>query len=158
LDALYRSYELIQQDKTTGRGRYGLSLHRLIGQLLKPYEIENRARHISIEGDDIVVDSGKITAFSLILHELATNAAKYGALSMPEGTIRIATALIENQLQIRWEETGGTTSAAGKTHSGFGLRLVQLLVEGQLKGSFSLITEIEGMNILIEIPIETAVL
>ncbi len=157
LDALHRSYELIRQDQTAGGSRDGLSLHGLIGQLLKPYEVENRAGHISIEGDDIVVAAGKITAFSLILHELATNAVKYGALSVPDGNIRIAIALIEDRLRIRWEETGGTVPAEGKTHSGFGSRLMRLLVEGQLRGSFSLITEVDGMNILIEIPTQTAV-
>lgn len=93
---------------------------------------------IALEGPSVALAPDAAQAFSMVLHELATNAAKYGALLAPEGRVRV-TWLIEDRvngdtLQLRWEETGGTPPGAAPPRRGFGSRLIEATVAGQLGG------------------------
>lgn len=155
LATLHRSYELIRSEEIGPGLRRGQSLLGLIRTLLTPYAVETRAGHISIAGDDIMIDSGKITPFALVLHELATNAAKYGALSLPDGEIHIDVARSNDLLRIVWRETGVPVSNIASSGGGFGSRLLERVIEGQLRGRFSRVVEADGLRLLIEVPLET---
>ena len=91
----------------------------LLQTIVAPYEAAGR---ISITGPDIAVGGAGVTNLALILHELATNAAKYGALSVMEGRLTIETSATDKDFLIAWEETGGPPAAAERTQ-GFGSRL-----------------------------------
>jgi two-component sensor histidine kinase len=89
--------------------------------------------HFRLEGEDVRIDSRATLSLSLILHELATNAAKYGALSVPDGRVdigwRVEGAAGELMLRLWWRERGGPP-AAPPTRRGFGSRLVGMGLAG----------------------------
>ncbi|ULJ82007.1 PAS domain S-box protein (plasmid) [Rhizobium sp. C104] len=103
------------------------TLFQLLSNILAPYERAGANRCLLI-GDDIDISGTKITNFALLFHELATNAAKYGALSAEEGKLEIAAAVKGEILEIVWLESSGPPQAALEPPSiGFGSRLEQII-------------------------------
>jgi two-component sensor histidine kinase len=73
-------------------------------------------------------------AIAILLHELATNAAKYGSLSAADGGVEITWShMASGRLSLRWAESGGPTIAP-PTHRGFGTRVTEKIIEGQPEG------------------------
>jgi PAS domain S-box-containing protein len=126
------------------------SLQALIVQLLDPYRSGDDTR-ISFAGADASIDDGAATPLALLFHELATNAAKYGALSLPEGRVSIETAVDGETYRLVWRELGGPPPAKGR--EGFGSRLISLSVEGQLRGQLRRHWEPEGLVIELDVPL-----
>lgn len=89
---------------------------------------------VAVSGDPIDVSPGHALSLSLALHELATNAAKYGALSRPEGRVNIRWGLSDGLLQLDWKERGGPP-VSPPTRKGFGSRLLENLIRGDLAGN-----------------------
>ena len=89
-----------------------------------------------ISGDDLKVDDRGATPLALVIHELATNAAKYGALSVNEGEVAIRTSADGDDVTIDWEERGGPALDGDPSRAGFGTKLMELSVVNQLGGSF----------------------
>ncbi|MDE2486810.1 MAG: PAS domain-containing protein [Alphaproteobacteria bacterium] len=85
-----------------------------------------------LSGPPILLPPEKVQAMSMILHELATNAAKYGAFSMPEGTVSVTWSVEAGDLNLVWRETGGPVVQA-PARMGFGSRLIRQLTR-QLGG------------------------
>jgi two-component sensor histidine kinase len=84
-------------------------------------------------------------AIAMTLHELATNAAKYGALSVPDGHLHVEWSLIENnQVVLRWTETGGPP-VEPPTREGFGTQLMKAMVGSQLQGRMTFDWRAEGL-------------
>jgi two-component sensor histidine kinase len=92
----------------------------------------------------------------MALHELATNATKYGALSSPEGQLRIEWGITgpepESALRIIWRERGGPAVTGQPDRSGFGSTLLQATVERQLGGRLHCAWEREGLTCTLEMP------
>ena len=93
---------------------------------------------VTIGGPDIVVNAKAAEQLGLCLHELATNAAKYGALSVPTGTVSIqwrvdAESGQEQSFSFMWRERGGPPVTM-PTHTGFGSLVLQRLAAGTLNG------------------------
>lgn len=86
-------------------------------------------------GEPVDVSPKHALALSLALHELATNATKYGALSCPEGRVSLKWQVREQTLHLDWEESGGP-QVAPPTKKGFGSRLLEQLVTGDLGGKY----------------------
>ena len=126
------------------------SLHGIVRQILAPYPALTDGR-IQIEGDDLRVDDRGATPIALVFHELATNAAKYGALSTHDGMIIIRTRLEGEKVRIEWDERGGPPIAVVPDHSGFGSKLMHLSVVGQLGGTFERNWRPEGLLAEIEV-------
>lgn len=82
-----------------------------------------------IEGPAILLGSQAMVALSLLLHELGTNAAKYGALSVPEGRVALSWQVDGDELVLRWRERGGPAVTA-PTHTGFGSRVIDMGLMG----------------------------
>jgi two-component system, chemotaxis family, CheB/CheR fusion protein len=112
----------------------GAHLRDVVQAALRPYLAGNR---IEVLGAELPVTPKAALALSLILHELATNAAKYGALSVPSGSIRldwqIEGAGAERAVRLRWREAGGP-EVAPPDHTGFGLTLIERSVAHELDG------------------------
>jgi PAS domain S-box-containing protein len=117
------------------RSNRNLSKSNWIGVDLKEIvrsELEPFLERAIIEGDDVSFDAKQSQNLSLALHELATNAAKYGALSNGSGTVRISWATILGEtavLKFTWRETGGPPVAAPTRH-GFGTALLKATFPG----------------------------
>jgi len=111
-----------------------IGLHALFDTLFAPYRGVSGARH-RVDGGDMAVAPHLITPLSLVFHELATNAAKYGALAHDEGRVEIALVAHGDQVSIEWREHGVAHSGDAPTHSGFGSRMVDMVVRRQLGGT-----------------------
>ena len=107
------------------------SLHELMATELRPYE---QHANVAMSGDDVVLSSRARVSLALAIHELATNSAKYGALSVAEGhldvTWRVTGSREKPELEIMWLETAGPP-VAPPTMRGFGTKLIETgLVRG----------------------------
>lgn len=152
--ALNDAHDFIRpDDRARTAQRVSHSFQQLLRRLLKPYDDENGQRFL-IEGPDARIDAGAATPLALIFHELATNSAKYGALSTPTGTIGVRFSRTSDRVLIEWAERGGTAPAKAPDHAGFGTRLLTLSVEAQLRGSFRRHWEPEGVRVEIDFPLQ----
>lgn len=122
----------------TANGWERARLRDLVLQEFRPYA-EDRLR---MQGPDVTLEAEQALSMGLILHELVTNAAKYGALSRPQeaaGCVDViwTPADDEGRITLDWIESGGPT-VAPPTRSGFGSRLIDTSVRGTLRGSASM--------------------
>jgi PAS domain S-box-containing protein len=122
----------------------GADLHILVTQELAAYSEEGEPR-VRIEGPNVLLESNTAQAIAVTLHELATNAAKYGALSVPDGHVHVEWALGEGErLVLRWTETGGPpVEPPGR--KGYGTRVMESIIRGQLKGEVRFDWRVEGL-------------
>ncbi|MEF0943729.1 PAS domain S-box protein [Rhizobium sp. BR 362] len=114
---------------------------------------EDGHQRIEIHGSDSPVGGSALTSLALLLHEFATNAIKYGALSLPEGQIRIDLAT-DDELSLIWTETGGPAVTTPRESAGFGSLLERVTVEGSLSGSITREWRPEGLRIHLRVPLE----
>jgi two-component sensor histidine kinase len=105
-------------------------------------------------GEPIVLGPRTIMSLGLVLHELATNAAKYGALSVSEGQIRIGWQVEEANsiLRLWWVESGGPTVTA-PTATGYGTKLIQSATSFTLGGHVEQEFTADGLKTEIVIPL-----
>ena len=92
-----------------------------------------------------------MTSFALLLHEFATNAAKYGALSVPNGTIEITSSEAGDKVLLEWHERGGPRIDAQVDHEGFGSVLARMTVTGQLGGNIDRDWQPDGLCIRLSV-------
>jgi two-component sensor histidine kinase len=89
---------------------------------------------------------------AVTLHELATNAAKYGALSAAKGHVQVRWSLAaDRRIILRWTEIGGPP-VKPPTHQGFGTRVMEGIIQGQLKGKMHFDWRAEGLACDIVLP------
>ena len=119
------------------------SLLGLLGDLFSPYASAGTTR-VRVVGDDTPIAARAATPLALVFHELATNSAKYGALSEEEGSVELTIDDRGDDLLLHWVERGGPPPS-GELADGFGSRLVEMSVTGQLGGSWERRFEPEGM-------------
>jgi PAS domain S-box-containing protein len=129
----------------------GAELHRLAAQELLAYSGEKEAR-VRIEGPAVMLEPSTAQTAAISLHELATNAAKYGSLSAAEGRVEISWSLTADGLRLRWIESGGPPVITPPTHSGFGTRVMENMV-GQLKGEVRFDWRDQGLTCEIALPL-----
>ena len=131
-----------------------VSLQKLLSTLIDPH-LEYVSDHMTLDGPTIMLNAAASTSLALAIHEIATNAAKYGALSVPNGRLEIAWVTTESELVLDWRERNGPAPATGGVLPGFGTRLVRLSVEQQLNGRIETIAEPAGMRHKITLPLVT---
>lgn len=117
----------------------GAVIDDILREALRPFSDDRDPDRIAISGPSLRVEPGAALALALAAHELGTNAAKYGALSSPGGRVSIEWALDgEKHALVRWRERGGPEVSA-PTHRGFGARLLERGLAGDLGGKPELI-------------------
>jgi PAS domain S-box-containing protein len=121
------------------------TLHTLIRTILAPFENDPDSSRVRIDGLDVPVSGNAATSLSLLLHEFATNATKYGALSTPDGTIDILCTDEGEQLSLGWTESGGPSIPAEPVAEGFGTLLSKATARGQLGGDIQREWRPEGL-------------
>jgi PAS domain S-box-containing protein len=130
------------------------TLHDLIVQQLDPY-IKHRADAVSISGPRLLVNPKQALTLSLVIHELAANATKYGALSVPAGRIDIRWAIEpERTLRLIWQESGGPPVAPPSRH-GFGSQLIEFNIAHEFGGEARLDYEPVGVTCVLTIPLRS---
>ena len=121
----------------------GAELSTIASQELAPYSQDDETR-VGIEGPQVLLEPNAAQAIAVTLHELATNAAKYGALSAPTGRIELQWSHADDgELFIRWAEMGGPPVQM-PTLRGFGSRVTQRMID-QLKGEINFDWRTEGL-------------
>jgi PAS domain S-box-containing protein len=132
------------------------TLKGLIKAIFAPYAAAGAKGpdRIIVTGCDEEIDDRAVTSAALLLHELATNATKYGALSASAGAVHIDCALKEGWIAINWEERGGPPVNGPPDREGFGGNLARKIVENQFRGRYFNEWKPSGLSIRIEIPRE----
>ena len=135
LTALGRAHDLVRP-LPGGQGQAAL-LGDLLSVLLAPYDdLGAFSGRIRVAVERMGVGEATATSLALIIHELATNSLKYGALSSGTGTLDIATtAPTDTEIELIWMERGGPQVEAPPEPNGFGSKLVQRSVSKQLGGT-----------------------
>lgn len=124
VSALSRTMSLL------GRNRFrGADLRALLEDELEPYRAA-----ATLAGEPLMLSADLAQPLSMAVHELATNAAKYGALSVPQGRLNVAWAVVGEQMTITWEECGGPVLSGPPDHEGFGSTLIEQTFIGRLNG------------------------
>ena len=135
-------------------GRWqGVNLAHLVRQELAPCAA---ALNTMVEGPDIVLAADAAQPVALVLHELVTNAAKYGALSNPKGHVSVqwhqrANGHVPGALVLDWKETGGPPVPTSIS-PGYGTSVVKDLIPYELGGVVDLVFAAEGVRCRLEIP------
>ncbi|GGG28338.1 hypothetical protein GCM10010964_15310 [Caldovatus sediminis] len=121
-------------------------------------EAEAAASRIGIEGPALTLAPAAAQALSMALHELATNATKHGALSVPAGRVAVSWRVdgAAGLLRLRWEERGGPPVAAPPARRGFGSRVIEATVRDQLGGRVARHWNVSGLACEIEVPLARA--
>jgi two-component sensor histidine kinase/CheY-like chemotaxis protein len=146
LIALGRAHDLLLQARWANA-----DLASTIRSATEPYDSDGGGR-FSISGPDIKITSGAVIALAMTLNELCTNTTKFGALSVPGGSIDIAWNVDEGKqrLQMTWSEKGGPSVSAPSRQS-FGTRLIGSLGQ-QLKGQVKLAYDPTGFVYALDVP------
>jgi len=125
--ALSNAHTLLAQSRWRGA-----ELSTLVTEELHPYCPKETSR-ADISGHEVVLEPQAAQSIAVVLHELTTNAVKYGALSIPKGRLRIEWSNGASDLIIRWSETNGPPLNP-PLRRGFGTRVIDKVIRAELKG------------------------
>jgi two-component sensor histidine kinase len=149
VQALARSHDLLVQQNWHGAG-----LHDLLRSQLSPY-VDTELSPVTIEGPAVLLKPETAQNLGLALHELAANASKYGALSVPSGRIVVRWAEVSDGkgdgVELTWSESGGPTVGV-PAKRGFGSMLIQQNLARSLESEVELKFENDGVSCRIMIP------
>jgi len=134
---------------------HGVGLADLVRDQLAPYAT---GANVTVSGPNIMLSVAATQALAMVLHELVTNAAKYGALSSPNGRVSVSWDKSSGEraaetVTIAWREIGGA-AVVSPTQFGFGTSLIRELIPHELGGSVELGFGPQGVDCLIEVPVE----
>ncbi len=150
LGALDAANDIIRE-RHLGENRHEGGLMKLVALIVAPYRSEAHA--IDTAGADVALGRNAATGLALILHELSTNAAKYGALAHPDGRIAIAVDTEGGILRIVWTETSAAASAGPPARVGFGTTMSERVAQG-LRATLRRDWLPAGLSVTLRIPME----
>jgi PAS domain S-box-containing protein len=148
IKALARAHTLLSDSRW-----HGADLGTLVAEELAPYRVGDK---IEIKGPNFSLLPGTAQGIALALHELATNAAKHGALSSMKGNVSLTWQLQSDTLMLRWVENDGPEIAAPSTRS-FGLKVIRASIEQQLGGETVFDWNRRGLRCDLSIPLSEKV-
>lgn len=136
LSALGRAHDLVRP--IPGKQGKATLLGDLLSVLLAPYDdVRAFTGRVKVAVPRMGVGERAATTLALVVHELATNSVKYGALSVATGLLSVSSASGDEDVTIVWTESGGPMIAAAERSNGFGNTLVERALSGSLRGSIS---------------------
>lgn len=152
LDALIRAKDLIRPGiMGTEKESERTTVDALVQTVLQPHDDGNS--RITVSGPQVPVGAKAATSLALALHETATNAIKYGALSDPNGLINIRWQALGDKFDLQWEESGGPIIVAPPQSTGFGSVLSERSITGQLGGTIEYDWRPSGLKLKVAIPL-----
>lgn len=143
LMALGRAQDLVRP--VPGRKNEATLLGDLVSVLLAPYDEKGASVRIRVSVPKMSVGETSSTTLALVIHELATNSAKYGALSTASGTLDVSCNAHGDEVVVMWTERGGPPVVAPATLEGFGSKLVHRSMAAQLDGTITFNWSEEGV-------------
>jgi two-component sensor histidine kinase len=158
LQALARAHDLTLPDPSndTEDSKSATRVIALIRTIVAPHE-HAQASRIAISGSDAPLSGSALTSLALLLHELTTNAAKYGALSSPSGRLTIEVSTIGELLNVKWDERGSKPVPEAVAREGFGAILEKAVLTG-LGGTISRDWNSNGLSLSLKIPLAALVI
>jgi PAS domain S-box-containing protein len=151
LSALARAHALTFSDGFDDPPHQQTTLQALIRTIVAPFDEAEHPR-IAISGIDGTVSGSAVTSLALLLHEFATNAAKYGSLSEDRGSVKVVFAEENGSIIVHWTERDGPPVAAPAGNLGFGAVLSRIAVSDQLGGEIVRDWRPEGLAIRLSVP------
>ena len=152
LSALARAHSLtFLHGADSAATPYPTTLQSLVRTIVAPFDEPDRPR-ILLSGIDAGVCAAATTSLALLLHEFATNAAKYGALSTASGTVKVVLAEEGDAIIVHWIERGGPRVSPPTGAEGFGGVLSRIAVANQLSGEIARDWKPEGLSIRLSVP------
>jgi two-component sensor histidine kinase len=164
VQALARAYELLSRD-----GWKSVAIADLLRTQLSPFADDRR---YCAKGDDVMLTADAALGFGLALYELATNATKYGALSVPSGRVEVRWR-VESAPPREYPEEGGATHRArnlifewverdgpevnAPTRRGFGSELIERQLKYELDGKTAMTFDKAGLRVTLTVPISDAI-
>ncbi|MGH6748877.1 MAG: sensor histidine kinase [Methyloceanibacter sp.] len=149
LQALHRAHDLLLESQWSGA-----SLKAMVERELDPYKREDGPK-ILIKGPDVLLPPASTSILAMTLHELATNAVKYGALSQNNGQLAISWKTARgNRLMLTWEERGSLHPVPTKRGSGFGMQLIDKGIRHNLGGETKVEFRPAGLYVEMNVPLE----
>ena len=145
ISALSRAHSLLSQAHWKA-----VDLGRLVDEELAPYQASKTER-IAIAGPTVLLQAATAQSLALAMHELATNAAKHGALSVPQGRVTLSWQLEPETLVLRWIETDGPP-ASPPARQGFGATIINAGIASQLSGCTTFDWHPEGLRCTLLVP------
>jgi PAS domain S-box-containing protein len=147
LQALHRAHDLLLESQWSGA-----SLKAMVQRELEPYQREDGPR-ITIKGPDVLLPPQCTSILAMTLHELATNAVKYGALSQNTGQLGVTWKTGRgNRLLLAWDERGAPIAPA-KRGSGFGMQLIDKGIRHNLGGATKVDFRATGLYVEMNVPL-----
>jgi PAS domain S-box-containing protein len=145
--ALARAHTLLSESRW-----HGADLSTLVSEELAPYRATLGAKIIT-SGKPVSLQPTVAQALALVLHELATNAGKYGALSVDTGVLNVAWEVEAKTLLLKWQESGNPASPR-PSRRGFGMKLINTCIQQQLGGKVEFDWDQTGLSCAISIPMQ----
>ena len=143
LITLGRVHDLVRP--LPGQEKRAVLIADLLTILLSPYEGVGDSRRIRVAAPKIHIGEASSTTLALVIHELATNSAKYGALSVMSGLLDVSCTEDEGEVVIVWTERGGPPVSTPDKPPGFGSKMVARSIASQLGGSIAMNWAREGV-------------
>jgi len=137
--ALARAHDLLTREDTRQ-----VSLNSIASLELQPY-FDNTNDAVLIDGPEIILNPDVTPIMALVIHELVSNAAKYGALSKNGGSVSLTWAVTESELCIKWQERGGPAVVQSE-HEGFGRSIIENAIPYEFDGRAMLTFEPSGIQ------------
>ncbi len=149
LSALSAAHDLLTQ-----RNWEAASIRSIISAALLPFQCSDSS--VAMAGPDVLLPPQTSVSLALAVHELATNAAKYGALSLPSGQVSIRWDIVEDRLKWEWIEFGGPPVLPPESR-GFGTRMIERALAAELSGEVQIEFLPTGVACLLDAPLPRAV-
>jgi len=147
-----RIHALAQAHTLLSESRWqGADLSRIVNEELAPYRTGGGSPRVAVSGPSVILSPEKAQNIALAVHELATNSAKYGALSEPAGTLDVNWEMVAGMLTLRWQEAGGPPVRAPSSQ-GFGTRIMNASIKHQIGGNVVWDWRSTGLHCTIQIP------
>lgn len=154
LRALASAHDLIRPSVASdNQGPHFTSVGALIERILAAH-VSSGQGQLSLDGPEILVGATGATSFALVLHEVATNAAKHGSLSLATGRVSITWRMEEGQMVLTWIERGGPHISGPPARKGFGSDLADMSARGQLGGDIAKVWNPDGLEITLRASLE----
>ncbi|MEX2374437.1 MAG: HWE histidine kinase domain-containing protein [Dehalococcoidia bacterium] len=132
-------------------GRRTADLEGMLRQIVAPH-VDDTSDRVRLAGPPVTLSADQVTGLALIANELATNAAKHGALSSESGHVAISWTMVSDQLHMEWKESGGPAVEPAPV-ARFGTRLIERTASYQLRGQAELKFEPTGLVSQLEFPL-----
>jgi two-component sensor histidine kinase len=158
LHALSVAHNLVRRSIDDEVITQSTALENIVRTIMSPHQTPSGAlNRFSVSGPQINLGDRSTNGFAMVLHELATNAAKYGALASDDGIVAITWMEKNAELVMQWQESGGPQIDETPQKKGFGSILSQNVIVSQLSGTIDYDWRSAGLSVDIKVPIKSLI-